>query len=463
MAESGETLSERELDVLRCVAGGASNKQIASDLSISQNTVKVHLRNIYVKLDVSSRTEAATAAIHHGYIAVPGHSSVEAVDSELQVATETVQPAKSAIPIQGLDVATKDKGARKLAQQNWRILALLLLLLLSAIAILVLAWQLTNKNQVTEVPEPFQAQPIGDTHWLTSRPMPEGRSNMAVAAVGLDVYQIGGQTAAGVDGKVHVFNSRDAVWREAEEKPTAVADASAVELYGELYVVGGRQANGQPTATVEAYSPSQDAWRPIAALPQPIAGGLTLSDGAFLYTFGGWDGKKALNTAFVYDPSADSWRPLPSMPHAQAFAAGGALAGKLVVAGGTDGQSELSTCHVFDPISEEWSGCPTMLQPRAAAGSAVLLNKLYVIGGGLNSENEITFSEVYDPIGETWQVVNTPTLVDTAGWPFPGVSQVETRIYALGGRKGDTYLDETLIYAPLVYQTYIPAATSGDE
>jgi N-acetylneuraminic acid mutarotase len=104
-----------------------------------------------------------------------------------------------------------------------------------------------------------------------------------------------------------------------------------------------------------------------------------------------------------------------------------------------------------------------MLQPRAAAGSAVLLNKLYVIGGGLNSENEITFSEVYDPIGETWQVVNTPTLVDTAGWPFPGVSQVETRIYALGGRKGDTYLDETLIYAPLVYQTYIPAATSGDE
>jgi N-acetylneuraminic acid mutarotase len=104
-----------------------------------------------------------------------------------------------------------------------------------------------------------------------------------------------------------------------------------------------------------------------------------------------------------------------------------------------------------------------MLQPRAAAGSAVLLNKLYVIGGGLNSENEITFSEVYDPIGETWQVVNTPALVDTAGWPFAGVSQVETRIYALGGRKGDTYLDETLIYAPLVYQTYIPAATSGDE
>jgi N-acetylneuraminic acid mutarotase len=445
------------------VSSGASNKQIASELSISENTVKVHLRNIYTKLNVSSRTEATTAAIHQGYIVVPGQSSVEAVDPELQTAAEVTQPTRSLVAEQDVDVNTSDRDTSPLLQRNWRILALLLLLLLSAIAIVGLAFQLANQNQETKTPEPFQEQPIADTHWLSSRPMPEGRANMAVAAVGLDVYQIGGETAAGVDGKVHVFNSRDAVWRKAEEKPTAVADASAVELYGELYVVGGRQADGQPTATVEAYSPSQDAWRPIVALPQPIAGALTLSDGAFLYTFGGWDGKEALTTAFVYDPSADSWRPLPPMPHARAFAAGGTLTGKLVVTGGTDGQSELSACHVFDPVSEEWSDCPAMLQPRAAAGSAVLLNKLYVIGGGLNSENEITFSEVYDPISETWQVVNTPALVDTAGWPFTGVSQVETRIYALGGRKGDTYLDDTLIYAPLVYQTYIPAATSGDE
>jgi N-acetylneuraminic acid mutarotase len=104
-----------------------------------------------------------------------------------------------------------------------------------------------------------------------------------------------------------------------------------------------------------------------------------------------------------------------------------------------------------------------MLQPRSAAGSAVLLNKLYVIGGGTSSENDISFSEVYDPIGETWQVVNTPMLADTAGWPHAGVSQVETRIYALGGRRGDTYLNDTLIYAPLVYQTYLPSASSGEE
>ena len=69
--------------------------------------------------------------------------------------------------------------------------------------------------------------------------MPEARADMAVAAVGLDIYQIGGETAAGVDGKVNVFNSRDRVWRTAADKPTAVSDSSAVELYGEIYVPGG--------------------------------------------------------------------------------------------------------------------------------------------------------------------------------------------------------------------------------
>jgi DNA-binding NarL/FixJ family response regulator len=63
-----EGLSEREMDVLRALEKGKSNKQIGEMLHISTNTVQVHLRNIYSKLGVSDRTEALTYAIRHGWI-----------------------------------------------------------------------------------------------------------------------------------------------------------------------------------------------------------------------------------------------------------------------------------------------------------------------------------------------------------------------------------------------------------
>lgn len=63
-----EALTERELFVLRLVASGVSNQEIADKLSISVNTVKSHLKNILSKLQLENRTQAATYAMQHGLV-----------------------------------------------------------------------------------------------------------------------------------------------------------------------------------------------------------------------------------------------------------------------------------------------------------------------------------------------------------------------------------------------------------
>ena len=65
---AGDTLSEREIEVLRLMASGESNKDIADHLSITQSTVKTHITSIFQKLNVTTRTEAVTNALKKGII-----------------------------------------------------------------------------------------------------------------------------------------------------------------------------------------------------------------------------------------------------------------------------------------------------------------------------------------------------------------------------------------------------------
>jgi DNA-binding NarL/FixJ family response regulator len=65
---SDEALTEREIDVLRHIAGGNRNRDIAERLFISEETVKVHIKHIMEKLDASDRTQAVAIAVRRGII-----------------------------------------------------------------------------------------------------------------------------------------------------------------------------------------------------------------------------------------------------------------------------------------------------------------------------------------------------------------------------------------------------------
>lgn len=62
-----EKLSPREREILGCLARGESNKEIARALDLAESTVKIHVQNIFKKLNLSSRVQAAVYAVEHGF------------------------------------------------------------------------------------------------------------------------------------------------------------------------------------------------------------------------------------------------------------------------------------------------------------------------------------------------------------------------------------------------------------
>ena len=64
-------LTRRELEVLRLIAQGMSNRQIASELSVAEKTVKTHVSSVLSKLGVADRTQAALMAVREGWVQDP--------------------------------------------------------------------------------------------------------------------------------------------------------------------------------------------------------------------------------------------------------------------------------------------------------------------------------------------------------------------------------------------------------
>ncbi|MDX1662778.1 MAG: kelch repeat-containing protein [Candidatus Promineifilaceae bacterium] len=519
MPDLGEPISERELDVLNCLTEGATNREIAEQLSISPNTVKVHLRNIYTKLGVSSRTEATTVALQKGVVSIPGIeveaeeealAADAAADAVAEVGAEVPPPSAGTavegaaapvaptdgapmevVPVEGAPavssgrsgdgsdlssvLAARDLAGAASSEPRGRRLALLavgatalLALLLGGLAVASL-WRQADgaspdvaEGAASDDVEPaveVAEEPLGE-NWLAVTPaLPEPRAHMAVASVGLNLYQIGGETADGIVNSVAIYDTQRQVWGAGAPKITPVADAGAAVLAGEIYVVGGQLETGQATNSVEAYSPLNDGWRPVTPLPQPVAGGFALASDGLLYFFGGVHEETIRDSAYVYDPATQAWETLPPLVQARAFAAGGVINGELYVVGGTDGEMPLSSCERFDPAAGRWSSCPPMQVARSGAAAGVVLKKLYLFGGSLGEPAAV--GERYDATSEGWEEIEMPMLSAAPDWPFLGASSVETRIYLLGGVSGGEPADKMYIYTPQVYQFFIPSASSG--
>ncbi len=445
MSDDNETtisLSQRELQVLEMVATGASNQQIARQLVISVNTVKVHLRNIFEKLEVQSRTEATLRAIQEGWIAV---------DNASETPEGNITPTKTFL------LNTQVQANLTPWQQVYLAAALLLALVVMILPLVPKAAPKIRPNLpviYAQPPTPVPPATNSSGSWAVQAPLPTKRAGLGLVALNGQIFAIGGVRANNkATRSVEIYDPTADSWSEGAAKPTAASSLVGVVYDDKIYVPGGCTDEGQPIDSLEIYDPQTDIWKQGKSMPAArCAYGLTVFQDK-LYLFGGWNGQSFEDTIFVYSPQEDIWEVIEAtMPQAKGYVGAATLNDSIYVVGGFDGKNEFNSTHVFIPETGEWVEKSPMHEDRGGLGLISAANNLYAVGGGW--DQPVSSSEKYDPVTDTWTTFDAPF---SHQWRNMGLAATDTKIYAVGGWDGteEKFMDSTASHQ-FLFQFFLP-------
>ena len=437
MTEIANPLSKREQEVLELVARGLTNQEIARDLFISLNTVKVHLRNVFAKLEATSRTEAIVKAAQSGWITVPGVDDVEETPEAL--------PAAPAEP-----------GLKPWQRVYFFLAAALALALVLAPGMRTTSPARGSASDLTDAGLERLGAPehLDASRWNSLAPLPEPLSRLALASWQDKLIAAGGEGADGPSAATFIYDTATNGWLPGSNKPTATANVQAVRIGELIYLPGGMAPDGSVTTALEVYDPATDKWRSAAPLPEPVAAAAVAAFDGTLYVFGGWDGTRYVDQVWRYDPAADAWTALAPMPERVGFAAAAALHDRILVVGGYDGRREYASCNADYPAEVRWEACAPMIAARGGLGLAADGASAYAIGGGWREPVE--FNERYDSLTNTWASIPSPVPTQ---WRSPGVTINGSLLYAVGGWSGD-YLDTNEVFQT-AFKAFLPFGTRG--
>lgn len=443
MTELNDPLSEREQEILRLVATGAANKEIAHQLTISPNTVKVHVRNIFAKIGVSSRTEATLYAIKIGLVQAGDETPAASTGDLLK---ETFPPGEATAHLQGLPgiMVDGDEPPQRTAPRSrriWPVITVGVVVILAALVILGARLFPGAPVLPTVVSQAAPTQPVLQ-RWFEKPSLPSPRRGMGVAEYGGAFYVIGGESNSGIDGALLRFDPANDSWTEQAEKPTPVTDVQAALIGEKIYVPGGRMPNGSMTDRLEVYDPRENKWETRASLPAALSAYALAPFEGKLYLFGGKSGDDFIDTVYQYDPETDRWQERSPLTAPRAFAGAAIIGGRIHLLGGYDGQQALNLNEAYFPARDEdrgtgapsaWDTFAPLPDRRYAMGVASLAGMVFLLGGEGEQVGELPALQ-YQPETNTWALFDRPP---TAVQAQPALIPYGNFLYAIGGDAED--------------------------
>lgn len=449
MAQSEEPLSEREIEILRLVATGASNKEIATRLMISPNTVKVHLRNIFAKINVVSRTEATLYAIRYGIVtqemAPPGAPNAPSPNSDSPLSL-----IEASFPVE------KPEPSQRRTPARWWMLSGVLLMIVLAAVYTFLEANIRPQPQPTLIPSPLMA--TVPPRWQMYPPLPIRLSAMAATVYEGQIYLIGGATDQSISRDVWVSSPNTNQWNQRTPKPTAVSAVQAAIIGERIFVPGGVTTSGSPTALLEIYDPRADRWERGRSIPQPLARYALVAFEGSLYLFGGWNGTEIVPNVYRYNPETNQWQERTPLPEGRALAGAVVQEGRILVIGGESPHGALSSVLAYYPNREDtgetpWEEGPSLPEARRGLSATSIASMVYIVGGENPEAPTASLPPLaLNPDSDSWMPL------ESSGWEVgseAAILPVGNYLHILGGIVRGASSDRHITYQAL-YTVAIP-------
>ena len=231
---------------------------------------------------------------------------------------------------------------------------------------------------------------------------------------------------------LHVPTSAQAVWVEVAPLPTPRAFPAVAVLNGQIFVIGGRDANGEPLDVVERYDPGSNTWSVVEAIDEArFNASATVFNGQILLT-GGCEGDDELtDDVEIYDPIDERWESFDHLQDEREGHGTFSVDGDVYVFGGLNEAVQFrDDADVFDEGTDSWEdyGFWTLDTPRAAF-AAVSDGSGVLIFGGFGT---------FGPVAEVEHYVPDQSGSPRAALPEPRGSLAGSKgaglVFAIGGR-----------------------------